>query len=280
MKIISHIGALDELDHRGYLRKVREYMGTSAGAFIALCKVIGYTQKEMHNIVLKFDFDLLLSPEVDNMFDFLKKFGVDDGVAGRRFIESCLRVKGFSAAITFRELVAKTGIRFRCFASDLTTMDIREFSATVTPDESVVTAIHASSAVPFYFTPVRHIATGHLLVDGGVVNNTPLKYLTEEEQVETLVITFHDSVLDSFNEESIAEYFQHIFACFYIQRIRHINMMRENICYLHAGDTGLFDTGMKVEQRVDLIKEARQDMKDYIDRTLEFIRRPLRRWSV
>jgi len=253
-------------------------MGTSAGAFVAVLKVLGYTQKELRDIMLKFDFELLYNPDVDKLFDFGQQFGVDDGAAVRRFLESCLRVKGFSAAITFRELVEKTGIGFRCFASDLATIDIREFSVRATPDESVVAAIRASSAVPFYFTPIRDTTTGHLLVDGGIVNNAPLKYLTEVEQLETLVIAFRDPVVDSFKEESITEFSLRLFACYYVPRYREIT--KEQICYVRCGNTGIFDTEITVEQRLGFIEDAREDMGNFIDRTLEFIRRPGRRWSI
>jgi predicted acylesterase/phospholipase RssA len=279
-KVISHIGALDELEKRGYLRHVKEFMGTSAGAFIALCKVIGYTQKEMRDIMLKFDFQNLYNPDIDNIFEFNQCLGIDDGSQVRRFLEACMRVKGFSATSTFRELVTKTGIGFRCFASDLETMDIREFSVAKTPDECIVAAIYASSAIPFYFMPVRDTATGHMLVDGGIVNNTPLKYLTEVERIETLVIALRDPAVDSFKEESIAEYSLRLFACYYVQRYREINIIREQICYVTCGNSGVFDINMPHEKRLGLIDGARQDMADFIDNTLEFIRRPVRRASV
>jgi predicted acylesterase/phospholipase RssA len=279
MKIVSHIGALDELEKRGYLKNVREFMGTSAGAFVALCKVLGYTQKELRKIMVEFDFSHLYNPDLDNLFDITTRFGVDDGSAAVRFLESCLRVKGFSAKCTFSELAAKTGLAFRCFAANLTTMDIHEFSVAKTPNESVITAIRASGSVPFYFTPIRDTITGDILVDGGIVNNVPFKYLTETERIETLVIALRDSAIDTFKGESIAEYCMRIFACYYVTRYREIDVVKEQICYVSCGSLGPFNTSITAESRIAIINAAQKDMADYIDRTLEFIRRPVRRRS-
>ncbi len=45
MRAVAHIGALQVLEARGHLAHVKEYVGVSAGAFLAFCLAIGYTLK-------------------------------------------------------------------------------------------------------------------------------------------------------------------------------------------------------------------------------------------
>ncbi len=47
--VIAHMGVLRELDRRGYLASVREWIGVSAGALRALCLTIGYTIDEIED---------------------------------------------------------------------------------------------------------------------------------------------------------------------------------------------------------------------------------------
>jgi predicted acylesterase/phospholipase RssA len=279
-KTLTHVGAIDELEARGYLRSVKEWMGTSAGAFIALCKTVGYTQKELRDIALKFDFHALYSPDVENLLDYGNRLGVDDGVAIRRFVESCLRIRGYSPDITFRGL-AERGRQFRCFAANLNTLRLQEFSARRSPDMSVVTAVLASMSVPFYFRPIRDEATGHLFTDGGIMDDTPLELLTPSEQIETLVLAFYSAKhreVDSIS--SVADFIGRIYGCAFIHQHRKLQQTREQVCFIDTGNLNWWEFEMTEDQRRDLIQRGRQSMAAFIESTADLIKRPPRRWSV
>ena len=65
LKGIAHIGALEVLSERGYLKSLREYVGISAGALVAFCLSIGSTLPELRMIITLLDFSLVrdLDPE-------------------------------------------------------------------------------------------------------------------------------------------------------------------------------------------------------------------------
>ena len=276
IKAISYVGALDVLERRGYLKHVREYLGTSAGAFFGMCKVIGYTQKELRELFLRFDFSMLYKPDVDNIFDYTSLFGVDDGADVRRFLESVLRIRGFPRTCTFKEFYDRTGIGFRCFAADLMTLDMREFSAVLTPDECLVTAVFASMAIPFYFKPVRDSETGHLLVDGAIINNVPLKRLSPAEQVETLVLAFHEHVEDRKEIQTVGNFLARIWGCYYIHRYRELT--KEQVCYIRCADYPVWQATISDEEKLTLVECGERDMDAFIRLTI--VQPPSRRWSV
>jgi len=65
-----------------------------------------------------------------------------------------------------------------------------EFSAKISPNISVITALHASMAFPIYFIPVKHPENGRLLCDGGLFDNYPISFLKEDEVQESIGLTF------------------------------------------------------------------------------------------
>ena len=183
--VIAHMGALKELQKRGYLASVREWVGVSAGALLSLCLVIGYTLEEIEDFYLRFDFTNLV--DIDSAPGWIINYGLDTGNKLRKLVEACLHVKGLSETITFKELCNR-GTSFRIFVTDLHRAELVEYSDRLTPNRSVVDAVTASMSLPYYFQPVIDSETGHFLIDGGTMSNYPLYMLTHEELAETLGI--------------------------------------------------------------------------------------------
>jgi predicted acylesterase/phospholipase RssA len=115
---------------------------------------------------------------------------VDTGERVEKFIESLLKHKKMPTTTTFEQLFEKTKKRLRIWATDIQSLEPVEFSLEKTPTTEITTALRASIAYPLYFTPVKDEQTGHLLIDGGVMDNYPISMLTEKEAEETLGAAF------------------------------------------------------------------------------------------
>ena len=188
---VAFVGFLKELQGRNLLEGVREFCGVSAGAFISFLLVIGYSVETIHRLCVEFDFTILPSLEPENFLLFFEEFGVDDGQKLERLLRSFLRHRGLSQEITFGELAAIPGMKgLRVWATDIENLEMLEFSAKKTPNVDVCKALMASMAFPLYFKPVKHPETGCLLMDGGVMDNFPILFLTERERYETLGAMF------------------------------------------------------------------------------------------
>ena len=61
IRALAHLGALDVLEKKGYLKNVKEYVGVSAGAFVGFSICIGYTISELRMLCSVFDFGLIRS---------------------------------------------------------------------------------------------------------------------------------------------------------------------------------------------------------------------------
>jgi len=187
---VAYVGFLEEIQKANLLKNVKEFCGVSAGAFFAFLLALGYSVSTIKTLCLEFDFSILPSVEPENLFMLFEEFGVDTGEKVEKFIESLLKHKKFSIATTFEQLFEKTKKKLRMWATDIQSLEPVEFSVEKTPQTPIAIALRASIAYPLYFTPVKDEQTGHLLIDGGVMDNYPISMLTEQEANETLGAAF------------------------------------------------------------------------------------------
>jgi NTE family protein len=183
---VAHVGVLKALKANGLLTCVKEVTGISAGAFFALLYVLDYTVEQIERLATEMDFTSLGSIDPEDILLFPLTFGLNSGEGIERLITSVLKQKGFSPDVTFAQL--DQSIKFRCYATELQTTKIKEMSVRATPDMKVVTAVRASMSFPLMFSPVKE--GNALLVDGGLLHNMPLVFLTEDEIQETLCVFF------------------------------------------------------------------------------------------
>ncbi len=194
IRVISYVGVLEALEERNLLCHIRETCGVSAGGLTALMLALGYPLHVIKNFSLQYDFSNVRSVEPEDAFEFMETYGLDNGENLQALVKKILFHKGFGPATTFKELAVSGRCKsIRLWASDIQNAKPIEFSAAASPDISVVFALHASMAIPLYFTPLKHPETGTMLVDGGIFDNYPISYLTEEEAEETLGVTFEFS---------------------------------------------------------------------------------------
>jgi NTE family protein len=178
------------LAEKGLLSCVKEIIGISSGSLFSLMWVLGYSLTDIERLALEFDFGVLRNIEPEAVLEFPFTFGLDTGEKLEKLILSILRQKGFGADTTFAELSRKCAVGLRCFATELQTSRVREFSMGATPHAKVCMALRASMSLPFLFTPVKEVDSEILLVDGGLLHNLPMAFLDEEEICETWGVIF------------------------------------------------------------------------------------------
>lgn len=145
---VAHIGFLKALEevgvHPDYIT------GTSMGAVVGAGYAAGLTVEEMKEAV----FNLRL-------LDIITFSGRRGGVSSTKKIRELL-IKYFGD-ITFADLK----IPFRCYAVDMISQELIEFS-----EGSVVDAVVASASIPVVFHPYEK--DGMRLIDGGVLERVPV----------------------------------------------------------------------------------------------------------
>lgn len=272
MKCVAHVGVMKAFKAANMLHCLKEMIGISGGAFFCLLYVLGYTLDEIERLSIEFDFSVLRTIEPDSMFMFPVTFGLDAGDSIERLIVSVLRQKGFGPTTTFRELADHCPVSLRCYATELQTSKIREFSVKASPTATIVFAIHASMALPVLYTPVKDPASNILLVDGGILHNLPLVFLNEQETAETIGILFTggegegegDAEVES-QEPTIIDVCRYIYNTVNVMRtLPYIEKYKENLIRIDLGSQTAFNFEETPESRAGLIEAAMKQANTFI----------------
>ena len=278
---MAFLGALEILHQKGILRNVKEYVGISAGAFMAFGLVLGYSIQEIKKLCMKFDFSLIRSLEPESAIEFFDSFGLDNGENLQKLLESLLKQKNLPTDITFAQFsnLRPDLPRLRCFATDICTSTPREFSAIKSPDTRLTEALRATMSLTFYFTPVMDSVTGHYLTDGGVLHNYPMAFLTPEERQESLGLMFSNAHVENKDIHDFFDFMGQLFACIYVPRTRKIyNETSLNTIVLPKGDYPAWNFEATEEEKVSLMEAAAKATVDYLA-TYQG-NKPMRRFSV
>lgn len=143
----AHIGVLMELDRLGFQPDL--ITGTSIGGLIGALKAADVPSDKMRQIIAEFSLAHLFS-----LPGGLPAFS--SNVKMRKLLEGMLGARTFAELKTPLAVVAT---------------DLAERHEVVLDGGDLITAVMATAALPLVLPPVEH--NGHMLVDGGLLNNVP-----------------------------------------------------------------------------------------------------------
>jgi NTE family protein len=215
VKGIAYGGALEVLDKAGVLKNVTRVAGTSAGAINATLLAIGFTHREVSDIIAKTNF---ASFEDGGWFGsklqrLLTNFGIHRGDKFKSFLEEKIKLKTGSTKFTFKNLAQaiQTGnANFKYLyvvATNLSGQKYEIFSHEEGhfPDTPIADAVRMSMSIPMYFQAVTF--NKETMVDGGVSYNYGVnifdqkKYLHDPENGDA---QFYNNKADLvFNHETL-----------------------------------------------------------------------------
>ena len=273
MNGICNVGVLLELEARGYIPFLKEWIGISSGALQALIFATGYTLNQGLEI-LKMDFQQITEP--DFAPGWLLNLGYDTGNRLLKFLFALLKERGLKELISFQELFQITGLSFRTFATDMNIGKLVEFSKERTPDYPIAYAARASMSLPYYFQPFKCPIKGTLFSDGGLVTNFPLHYISEEQRAETLGVC----ILYAMNEAPSIELQD--FLTRPLQIFLSARSQSDSLRYpsqtitITLTKSSATDFGMELDEKMKLVEMGRMAAKDFLRRFCT----PVRRYSV
>ncbi len=190
VKGIAYIGALEVMEEKDILGSVKRFGGVSAGAIFAALVAIGYTSAEIRKEALELDFTQFINEdtgvfnEIKDAGRLLKKFGWFSGDYFNNWIEELIEKKIGKPGATFRDLKENesAGDLYVC-TTNLSTGFGEVMSFENTPDSLISDALRASMSIPFFFASTNN-ERGDVIVDGGVVNNYPIKLFDRRKYIE------------------------------------------------------------------------------------------------
>lgn len=189
VKGIAYIGALDVLNDRKIIPNIQRIGGTSAGAINAILLGLGFTSDETKDILWSLNFNDFMDDSwgvVRDTTRLIEKFGWYKGDYFRNWIGKLIKEKTGNSESTFADIEAmkeKRNFKSLYFmGTNLSTSFSEIFSAEHTARICVADAVRISMSIPLFFAAKRSIR-GDVYVDGGVLDNYPVKLFDREKYV-------------------------------------------------------------------------------------------------
>jgi predicted acylesterase/phospholipase RssA len=261
---VAHVGALKELSNHFPLKAIKEWMGVSAGALLAMCLAIGFSVDEMEEFSLNFDFNQIC--ETDSVPGWILHWGMDTGERLHRLVEACLHVKDLSSGFTFEDCQKQFGISLRIVVTDINEGVARVYSPSDTPTYLVANAVRASMSFPYYFQPFICPETGHYLMDGGIISNYPLFVLPKEEHSRTLSILVQTSIkkVEDLSELPIEQLLTRPIQLITVEKATIEQKHYDADCIsVRLEEINILDFGMKKEDRLEILEKGKEAVQQY-----------------
>ena len=222
-KGMAFCGAMQVLEERGVLQKMKRFIGSSAGSIAAGLAAVGYTAKEATQIMDETDFEKFKDSSMlpIDIYRFWSKYGYCKGdyfmswygkMIEAKLVDMNARFKagGFTTKLdkdlTFQQLYDHFGKTLVITGSCVNEIRTYYFNHQSNPDMPIRLAVRISMSIPGVYVPIswKNKTTGKtsLLVDGGLFNNYPIGYFDKlspdgslPNSKEILVNCNHDSTL-------------------------------------------------------------------------------------
>tara|TARA_Y100001970_G_scaffold221450_1_gene272174 strand:- start:535 stop:1416 length:882 start_codon:yes stop_codon:yes gene_type:complete len=207
---LSYIGCLKSLEERGIMEGITTFAGASIGSIVSTMIYLGFSSTELYQLMMAIKLEDLKNIEAENIMDFFKTFGVDDGSKFRKLIEICIRKRGFKHDINFQEAYNIIKKKLIIVGSCLNTQSADYFSHETTPEMKIVDAIMASISIPFYFTMKTYGEFSYS--DGGLIDNYPIQ-LFKDEIDETLGFLICENVSIYNKVDGIDKFTMSVISC-------------------------------------------------------------------
>lgn len=271
-KGLAHIGALKVIEESGV--RIDYIGGTSMGAIIGALYASGYTANELDSIFRETDFNKLIQDEIPRRAKSLSeknesekyvvtlpfdhfKLGLPSGISKGQNVYNLLS-KLTNHVNDIRDF-SELPIPFFCVATNV------ETGSEVILDKGYLPrAVVASGALPSLFNPV--LIDDEVLVDGGVVNNYPIREVKAKGMDYIIGVDVQDSLKD---RQELRSAFRILMQ---ISNYRTINDMKvkrgETDIYIHPDIRGFsvvsFEDGKKIvksgEDSAEPFKEEMENL--------------------
>ena len=186
VKGIAYVGAMQVLEEQGITPDIIRVGGTSAGAINATLFALGFSNSEVRDILSGLDFKNFMDDSWGVIRDtdrLLHSFGWYKGDFFHDWICGHIQKKLGDPNATFTDLKEAKKPVLYVYGTNLSTCFGEVFSQEHTPNTRIADAVRISMSIPLFFAAVRN-ARNDVYVDGGVLNNYPVKLFDRQKYID------------------------------------------------------------------------------------------------
>lgn len=184
VKGIALVGALSYFEEQGYTWQ--KVAGTSVGAIVASLVAVGYSAKEIKDIMYELDYSKFADKNRLQSIPYVGQITslfISKGLYAGDYVENFLREKFYKKGKKyFRDIYINNNSKLKVIATDVTRHklitlpdDLVEYN--INPlDFEIAKAVRMSLSVPFFYNPIvlKTKKKPCYIVDGGLLSNFPI----------------------------------------------------------------------------------------------------------
>lgn len=186
VKGIAYVGAMQVLKEKKILPSIERVGGTSAGAINATLFALGYTPPQQRSIIKKLNFKNFLDDSWGVFRDtgrLVSEFGWYKGNFFHEWISAHIKKQLGDPNATFANLKEDGKPELYVYGTNLSTHFGEVFSNEHTPNMRIADAVRTTMSIPLFFAAIRN-PRNDVYVDGGVLNNYPVKLFDREKYID------------------------------------------------------------------------------------------------
>ena len=249
---LCYLGALQHLYDKKLLDDLEMIAGVSIGSFIAVCLVVGFTPKEMFEILLYKDTKDFKDTSIDHA---INQGSILKGDKYKTWVWEIISRK-VDPLTTFLELYKKFNKKLMMTATCLQE-GLVIFSTDKTPDMPIFYAILSSMAIPFIFPGIIYENKNYY--DGGVLDNFPVTRL-EGDDILGLRVTSKEINVDYTNVfMCVAKLFQLV-----SRQMRKLHGEKGEIIVIDARDYNFVDFELSMDDKLTLYYRGYESVTPYV----------------
>lgn len=262
LKGLSALGAIKCLNDNDIILFPEIFAGSSVGSIICFLINIGYSPKDIYDLLEQLNFiQLIKYVEPENIL-FDPCFGLSSPEPILEVIYGFMKKKNIDKNITFKELFNKTKSKLIITGTCVNDTSLKYFSVDTYPDMHILKAIRISISIPFIFRPYSF--EGKLWVDGSCMNNFPIDLFYDK--LDDVIGIYLNDQYEFKDINEIQDYFYSIFRCVFrglnYNKLELFNKYIINI--VSSGNHGT-NWDMTIDDKKNLYNIGYEVAKKYID---------------
>jgi predicted acylesterase/phospholipase RssA len=215
--IFQSIGIIQHLEKINLFNRsnITSIYGTSSGAIVGLFLCLDYKWEIINKFMIQRPWENLYYIGTEQIYNGFQQCGFYNRDIFVKSYKSLFEAKNISIDVTMKEFYELTNIDFHLIAYEVNNLKMEDISHETYPDIKVIDAIHMTSCLPVFFTPV--FIENKCFIDGGIVLNYPLnlcinKYQNKDEMLGIKHVYTNDEERKNITKDTgIFEYFLNIF---------------------------------------------------------------------
>ena len=272
-RFASFIGAYSAIleKYPDFHSSLKSIIATSGGALVGTMICLDYSVRAIQDLCNNLEYNDLKQLDINQFF---VNYGIESGNSITRLFKAIIQKKLGDGNATFNDFYRHTGRSLIITGTNLTTMQLVDFSYKSHPNMEVWRALRITISIPFLFTST--LFEGHHYADGGVLCQFPIKFLPDLNRRDRVLGINLEFRHESNHITDIISYIKALTKTIF-KSVNYVDFddlaKKYTIIRVMTDNLSAFDLDVSISVRKSLIDSALQQSRLHLNTQQEVVRR-------